>query len=84
MLQPDDMTVFTEGLNVFSTPVPQSLSGKSLIASRIRERTGCSVIAVNIGERQHINPDPHFILEGDGELILIGSEEAENRFFDTF
>ena len=84
LLQPDDMSVFTEGLNVFSRQVPDPLAGKTLAEARIREKTGCSVIAIKSGKQLAISPDPHIPLGKHDELILIGTIEAEKFFLNTY
>jgi K+/H+ antiporter YhaU regulatory subunit KhtT len=55
--------------------------GKSLGESQIRTQTGCSVIAVCDRETMCTNPDPSYCFNENNELILIGSEEDESRFF---
>ena len=84
LLQPHEISAFTEGLNAFNSPVHPSLAGKSLIKSQIRQKTGCSVIAINHQGKQIISPDPHLVLEEDDELILVGTIESEKHFFDLF
>jgi len=84
LLQPDDVSVFTEGLNVFSRRVHESLVGRSLVESRLREKTGCSVIAIRSGEKLMISPDPHVPLQEKDELILIGTMEAEKLFLENY
>jgi Trk K+ transport system NAD-binding subunit len=70
----------TEGLNVFSLAVPKRLSGKTLQASRIRERTGCSVVALRSYEDMIFNPDPSHKLRRGEQLILIGRADAPKEF----
>ena len=70
----------TEGLNVFSLAVPKRLSGKTLEASRIRERTGCSVVALRSYEDMIFNPDPSHKLRRGEQLILIGRADAPKEF----
>lgn len=84
LLQPDDVSVFTEGLNVFSRPVHDSLAGKTLVEAAIREKTGCTVIAIKTGDNLVVNPDPRIPLNEQDELILIGTMEAEKQFLQTY
>ena len=83
VLRPDEIFMAPEGLNVFSTPVPPALKGKNLIESSIRERTGCSVIAVKADGTMIVGPDPSTPLNDNDELILIGTNEAEHRFSEV-
>ncbi len=81
ILKPGELLMLAEGLNVFRAGVPKSLAGRSLSESRIGRDTGCSVIAVNRSGTNIVNPDIYFRLELHDELILIGTTEAERRFF---
>nr|MBF0223474.1 potassium channel protein [Desulfobulbaceae bacterium] len=83
LLQPDDVSVFTEGLNVFSRPVHDSLVGKTLVEAAIREKTGCTVIAIKTGDNLVVNPDPGIPFNEQDKLILIGTMEAEKQFLQT-
>jgi len=84
VLNPDEISMFTEGLNVFNLPVPKSLVGKTLIKSNIRESTGCSVVALKRLEGLVVGPDPALPLDGEDELILIGTTDSEQRFLELF
>ena len=84
VLEQDDVVMLAEGLDVFRYPVPAELVGKSLAESRIRERTDCSVVAVEVDGQVTINPPPTEALAGDQELILIGTTEGEQRFVKLF
>lgn len=84
LLRPNELSMFTEGLNIFSRQVPSTLIGASLIESRIRQKTGCSVISINSRGQQNVSPDPTTLLQEGDELILIGTNEAEAAFLDKF
>ncbi len=84
LLKPEKILMLSEGLNVFRNVLGGELQNKPLLELKIRERTGCSVIAVKRGDRVVINPDPQIVLEKNDELILIGSEEAEKRFNENY
>ena len=84
LLQPEQVFILTEGLSVFRQLVGQCLSGKSLIQSGIRVETGCNVVAVKCGEYMEIPPDPSRLLELGDELVLIGTEEEEERFRNRY
>ncbi len=84
ILKPDEVLMLAEGLNVFRVDMHRSLAGKTLYESQIRQRTGCSVIAVHDNQDMVINPEPNFLLEQKHELILIGTLDAEKKFFETF
>lgn len=83
-LRPDELSMFTEGLDIFSRPVPSIMIGTPLVQSRIREVTGCNVIAINRKGEQIVSPDPETMLQGLDELILVGTTEAEAKFLETY
>ncbi len=84
VLEKGDVVMLAEGLHVFRQPVPPSLAGRPLAAAGIRERTRCSVVAVEAGGAALISPTPETVLTAGAELILIGVTEAERRFMRTF
>ena len=81
LLKPDELLMLAEGLNIFRVVLPPTYIGKSLSESRIRSQTGCNVVAICEPEAMCINPEPSHRFSENNELILIGSGEAERRFF---
>ena len=84
ILKPDEILMLVEGLNVFKTGVPDSLTEITLAESQIRRQTGCNVIAISAGDSFDVNPDPTVKLKKGEELILIGTAEAEREFKKVF
>jgi Trk K+ transport system NAD-binding subunit len=81
LLNPNDLLMLAEGLNVFRAGVHPSLVRKTLAQSRIRQDTGCSLIAVNSAHSGMLtNPDPSYRFGDSDEMILIGTDEAQERF----
>ena len=80
LLQPEQVFMLTEGLSVFRQSVGSCLAGKNLIQSGIRVETGCNVVAVKYGDTMNIPPDPARPLASGDELVLIGTEQEEERF----
>ncbi len=76
--------MLAEGLDVFRYTVPRALAGSALAATRIREATGCSVVAVQTGGGTEINPPADRVLPAGGELILVGTTDAERAFVRRF
>jgi voltage-gated potassium channel len=73
-----------EGLDVFTTPVPRGLVGRTLANGNIRQETGVNVLAI-LSDGQttgHLNISTP--LPANGELILIGDRDAEERFFQRY
>lgn len=80
----NDSLVLAEGLEMFSTPMPISLAGKSLAQARVREHTGCNVVAVSYGGHTVPNPDPHRAIPSDDSLVVIGDSKAQLDFLERF
>lgn len=79
-LRNEDTLLLTEGLNIFHLKAPDSLVGKVLLESGIRERTGCTVIAISRDGKMSINPEAKTVIKEDDELVLIGTFDAEKSF----
>jgi Trk K+ transport system NAD-binding subunit len=84
LIQPQKMVMLSEGLNVFRMGLSARLENKVLRDVQIREKTGCSVVAVKRDEKLIINPDPAIVLEKGDELVLIGSASAEKQFIEKY
>jgi voltage-gated potassium channel len=79
-----DILMVAEGLDIFRLPMPASLAGKSVAQAAVRRQTGCTVIGLRTNGDTQINPDPHLPLPAQAELILIGTQEATQRFQKTY
>lgn len=84
LLDRGDILMVAEGLDVFKVTLPSSLAGKTLATSRIREETGCSVVAIVSDSGLQTNLDPHKPLVAGTEIIVIGNSEEESRFLDRY
>jgi voltage-gated potassium channel len=84
LLKRSKVLMLAEGLDIFRVKVPSVLAGKSIAESAIRERTGCSVVALSTGKGMQLVPGPEESIPGDGELLMIGSVEDEERFLVLF
>ncbi len=83
-LRAEETLLVAQGLNVFRTPVPRELAGKSLAEIHLHRRTQCNVVAVEHHGRIQGNPDASMPLPADAELVLVGTTEAEERFCAEF
>jgi voltage-gated potassium channel len=83
-LSPDSTLLLTEGLVVFRVTVPPSLTGRPLRSTDITATTGCSLIGVSRDGVSTTRLDPDAPLPEDGELLLIGDEEGEERFLRRY
>ncbi len=84
LLERSENVMIAEGLNVFKLKLPEQLAGKTLATSGIREKTGCNVAAIVHDQETQFNPDPNSVLHPDAEIILIGTVESEDLFFETY
>ncbi|MEA3466738.1 MAG: NAD-binding protein [Thermodesulfobacteriota bacterium] len=80
ILHPSDVSFFSDALNVFLVPTPDTFIGKPLTELKMREKTQCSLLAMKNNDQFITNPDPTQPLEKTDELILAGSLEAEELF----
>lgn len=80
----NDALVLAEGLEMFSTPLPKGMIGRSLAQARVRELTGCNVVAIAREGHTTPNPDPATPFPADVSLVLIGDLEAQARFLERF
>lgn len=81
----DRIATVAEGLEMFRRPVPGSLDGKTLIECGIRDRTGCTIIAIRDPEDGLIaTPPATTVLKVGQELVLAGGTEAESLFIEAF
>ncbi len=74
------LTVLGEGVDLFISPIPNSLAGKTLAESKIGAKTGLSVIAIN--ENQNINTQltAKTKLSPGAEIVMIGNAEMKHEF----
>lgn len=84
LLQRSDLLMIAEGLDVFKTPVPKELAGKTIAEADIRHRTTCSIIGIDSDGETKTNPHPDSILPEDGELVMVGTPTGESEFLKTF
>lgn len=84
LLEGGDAVTITEGLEIFQVPIPDKLAGLSLAECDLRRETGCTVVALATSEGMQTNPDPTVELPADGEFVLIGTRDAEARFFERY
>ncbi|MFN3999952.1 potassium channel family protein [Algoriphagus sp.] len=84
LLQRSDILMVAEGLDLIKVKIPRLLIGKQIQETSIRKETGCTIIAIKNGDEMIINPHPSMVLPKDAEIILIGTVEAENQFFQIY
>lgn len=60
------------------------LEGQTPSSARVRERTGCSVVAVERGEELFVEFDQDFEIRSGDSVYLCGSESAVGKYFADF
>ena len=80
LLRPNEVSLFTEGLVVMNRKAGADLAGKTIMDSKIREKTGFSVVAIRRAGRVMVSPGPETDITDNDELIVIGTAENEKRF----
>ncbi len=83
-LEFSDTVVLAEGLDIFQVSIPPSIVGRSLAEVDIRAHTGCTVVAVQQGDRTDTNPDPAVPLPRDAELVIVGTSEGAREFHHRY
>ena len=78
------LLLLAEGLEVFTVAVPGVLVGKPIAECRLREETGCNVLAVRRPGGAAAPPDLAVPLAAGVELILIGDRDDERRYFERY
>jgi voltage-gated potassium channel len=84
VLERGEVLTVSEGLNLFKCRVPEHLADRPLAKASLQEATGCSVVAMMLGDEVRVAPDPTEPLPYGADLVLIGSSEAELRFLESF
>ncbi|MCK5407673.1 MAG: potassium channel protein, partial [Candidatus Krumholzibacteria bacterium] len=80
LLRRGKVLMVEEGLDVFKMRVPAELAERTIAECSIRERTGCSVVAIGTNNGMEVGPDPTRNLPAGADIVLIGSPDAEERF----
>ncbi len=83
-LEGSKILMVAEGLDLFEVRVPADLAGGTIAASRIRERTGCSVVAIRTESGFEVVPSAAAELPADADIVLIGTAEAEECFLEIY
>ncbi len=81
ILKRGNSILLAEGLDVFRVSVPPSLVGKTLEECRLRQMTGCNVVAIEQGGEFNAKPSPTSVLTKDSQLVIVADVESESRFF---
>ncbi len=78
------LLVLGEGVDLFTQAVPSSLAGTALAESRIGERTGLNVVAIEHNDTFETTLTGDTVLPPEGQLLLIGSDEQMEMFVSLY
>ena len=84
LLQRSKILMVAEGLDLFKVNVPNELKGQTIASSAIREKTGCSVVAISTEHGMEVVPNPAATLSAGAEIVLIGTADMEKRFLELY
>lgn len=84
VLRGESTLLLAEGLLLFRVPVPEELAGRRLRDTHVRAETGCNVVGVVEHGRTETSVDPDTVLPRAGDLVLIGTDEAEEAFLRRY
>ncbi len=84
LLRREDVLLLAEGLSALEMNIPQSLAGRTLGETAIRETTGCNVVAIETPHGLVVNPPSDTRLPFAARIIVIGGADAEERFLQRF
>jgi voltage-gated potassium channel len=79
-LRHTNVLMLTEGLNLVRVKIPAELAGRTLKDCGLRAQTGCLVVAIDTPAGTQALPPPDMPLPAEGDLLLVGDEDAEARF----
>lgn len=84
VFEDEEILAFDTRIEIVRLPAG-SLAGRTLADAAVRAETGCTIVAVDRDGELHRAFDPStFELRADDELIVVGTDEAIDRFESTF
>ncbi|MFC6721285.1 potassium channel protein [Halobacteriaceae bacterium SHR40] len=83
VLESEDILAVDTNVDIIRTTATR-LAGETLANAQIRERTGCTVVAVERNGDLLTDLGAGFRIRTDDELILAGTDKGTNRFVELF
>lgn len=83
-LRRGQILMVAEGLYLFEVDVPAKLAGSTIAQCSVRQRTGCSVVAIRTESGFVPVPSPAVQLSANARIVMIGTAEDEDRFLSTY
>jgi Trk K+ transport system NAD-binding subunit len=82
VLENDEISTVDSRLALLNTAAPE-LAGQTLAEAQIREKTNCTVVAVERNNTVLTDVGPDFRIERGDELVVAGPNDAVSRFSET-
>jgi len=79
-----NILMIAEGVDVFRVKTPRALKNQTIETASVQQACGCRIIGVSAHGSMTINLSGTTTLPADGEMILIGSVESEEKFFRRY
>jgi Trk K+ transport system NAD-binding subunit len=84
VFEDEEVLGYSQRIEVVQVPAG-GLAGHTLAAERVRERTGCTVVAVHRDGDTVTDMNPHeFVLDDGDEVVVAGTDESVQRFEERF
>lgn len=83
-LRENSTVLLAQGLVMFRVPVPEELTRVPLRDTHVPRETGCHVVGVSTDGHVHTDIDLDAPLPGDSDVVLIGTDEGEERFLRRY
>lgn len=79
----EEILSLSTNVEVVRTEAP-GLAGETLKEADVRRRTSCTVVAVARGDEMITELSPGFRVEEGDEVVVAGTDDGTNRFFESF
>ncbi|WP_420028454.1 potassium channel family protein [Haloglomus litoreum] len=84
VFEDEEVLGYSQRIEVVQAPAGD-LAGRTLAEERVRERTGCTVLAVDRDGETLTHLDPHeFVFDDTDEVVVAGTDESVQRFEEQF
>jgi len=83
VLEDEEVIATDTQVEIIKTTAP-GLVGQTLAAGGVRERTGCTVVAVERNGSVYTDLGPDFRIADGDELVVAGTDSGTNRFVEVY
>ncbi|MEF8808963.1 potassium channel family protein, partial [Natronomonas sp.] len=83
LIKGEEILSLGTNVEVVRTTAPE-LTGETLRETRVRERTGCTVVGIERDGEMVTDIDPDTEFRADDAVVIAGTDEGTNRFAELF